>query len=112
PARAGYVESVWSARRLPSDQGNSRSFIGSHAYRGQPMLSRTTEGGESWSAPVGMANQNIFTIGNQIVVLPDGTLVDIFQKFQGSGVQPSPQLATESVMLSNDAGLTWSQTIA
>ena len=111
PTRPGYVYAVWDRGTFPSDQRNTRSFIGSHAYRGQPMLSRTTDGGESWSAPVGMANQNIFTIGNQIVVLPDGTLVDIFQKFQGSGVQPSPQLATESVMLSNDAGLTWSQPI-
>src|SRR2546422_1867369 len=89
PTRPGYVYAVWDRGTFPSDQRNTRSFIGSHAYRGQPMLSRTTDGGESWSAPVGMANQNIFTIGNQIVVLPDGTLVDIFQKFQGSGVQPS-----------------------
>jgi hypothetical protein len=109
PTRPGYVYAVWDRGTFPSDQRNTRSFIGSHAYRGQPMFSRTIDGGQSWSIPVGMSNSNIFTIGNQIAVLPDGTLVDIFQKFQGSGVQPSPQVATESVMLSGDAGLTWSQ---
>jgi hypothetical protein len=111
PTRAGYVYAVWDRGTFPSEQRNTRSFRGSHAFRGQPMFSRTTDGGQTWSAPVGMANQNIFTIGNQIAVLRDGTLVDVFQKFQGSGVQPSPQVATESVMLSRDAGLTWSQPI-
>ena len=111
PTRSGYVYAVWDRGTFPSDNRNARSFLGSHAYRGQPMFSRTTDGGQTWSAPVGLANQNIFTIGNQIAVLPDGTLVDVFQNFQGSGVQPSPNHATESVMLSSDAGLTWSQPI-
>ena len=111
PTRSGYVYAVWDRGTFPSDQRNNRSFIGSHAYRGQPMFSRTTDGGQTWSTPVGMSNSNIFTIGNQIAVLPNGTLVDIFQKFQGSGVQPSPQAATESVMLYGDAGITWSEPI-
>jgi len=111
PTRAGHVYAVWDRGTFPSEQRNTRSFLGSHAFRGQPMFSRTTDGGQTWSAPVGMANQNILTIGNQIAILPDGTLVDVFLKFQGSGVQPSPQIATESVMLSGDAGLTWSQPI-
>ncbi len=111
PTRPGYVYAVWDRGTFPSDRRNIRSFFGSHAYRGQPMFSRTTDGGQTWSTPVGIANQNIFTIGNQIAVLPDGTLVDIFLNFQGSGVQPSPNHATEAVMLSSDAGLTWSQPI-
>ena len=111
PARPGYVYAVWDRGTFPSDSRNFRSFFGSHAFRGQPMFSRTTDGGQTWSPAVGMANQNIFTIGNQIAVLPDGTLVDIFQNFQGSGVQPSPNHATEAVMMSRDAGLTWSQPI-
>src|SRR2546425_1544605 len=111
PTRAGYVYAVWDRGTFPSDNRNPRSFLGSHAYRGQPMFSRTIDGGQTWSAPIGMANQNIFTIGNQIAVLPNGTLVDIFQNFQGSGVQPSPNHATEAVMVSRDAGLTWSQPI-
>src|SRR5207245_9012646 len=76
PTRSGYVYAVWDRGTFPSDQRNNRSFIGSHAYRRQPMLSRTTDGGESWSAPVGMANQNIFTIGTQIVALQHGTRTD------------------------------------
>ena len=111
PTRPGYVYAVWDRGTFPSDRRNIRSFFGSHAYRGQPMFSRTTDGGQTWSAPLGMANQNIFTIGNQIAVLPDGTLVDMFLDGQGSGVQPSPNHAFEAVMVSGDAGLTWSQPI-
>jgi hypothetical protein len=111
PTRPGYVYAVWDRGTFPSDMRAFRSFLGSHAFRGQPMFSRTIDGGAHWSIPVGLANQNIFTIGNQIGVLPDGTLVDVFQKFQGSGNQPSPNPLTESVMLSRDAGVTWSQPI-
>jgi hypothetical protein len=54
------------------------------------MFSRTTDGGETWSTPISMAlNQNVFAQGNEIAVLPDGTLLNVFAiLFKGSGVQP------------------------
>jgi hypothetical protein len=111
PTRPGYVYAVWDRGTFPSEQRNPRSFFGSHAFRGQPMFSRTTNGGATWSTPVGMADSNIFTIGNQIGVLPDGTLVDIFQNFRGSGVQPSDNQGFAAVMVSHDAGSHWSPPI-
>jgi hypothetical protein len=111
PTRAGYVYAVWDRGTFPSDRRSPRSFLGSHAYRGQPMFSRTTNGGTTWSAPRALTNANVFTIGNQIVVLPDGTLVDVFAEFRGSGNQPSANQFFEAVMISRDAGRTWSQPI-
>jgi hypothetical protein len=111
PTRPGYVYAVWDRGTFPSEQRNPRSFLGSHAFRGQPMFSRTTNGGATWSTPVGMSNSNIFTIGNQIAVLPDGTLVDIFQNFRGSGRQPSDNQGFTAVMASHDAGSHWSPPI-
>jgi Neuraminidase (sialidase) len=111
PTRPGYVYAVWDRTTFPSDRRNPRSFLGSHAYRGQPMFARTTDGGATWSAPRALTNANIFTIGNQLAVLPDGTLIDVFADFRGAGNQPSANDFFEAVTISKDAGLTWSRPI-
>lgn len=111
PTRPGYVYAVWDRGSFPSDKLAPIATLHSFAYRGQPMFSRTTNSGTSWSAPVGIADTNLFTIGNQIAVLPDGTLIDLFAAFRGSGKQPSSNQFFEAVMISKDAGRTWSQPI-
>ena len=58
-----------------------------------------------------MSNANVFTLGNQIAVLPNGTLVDVFWTGRGSGLQPSPNQDFIGVMVSTDAGVRWSQVI-
>ncbi|HEX9331882.1 MAG TPA: sialidase family protein, partial [Anaerolineales bacterium] len=95
--------------------GENASFNALHsfAFRGDAMFSRTTNGGASWEAPRSIlpTNANLFTIGNQIVVLPDGTLVDVFGLGRGSGIQPSVNPFTHSLVRSTDKGLTWSRII-
>ena len=109
PTRPGFVRGVGS-RHLPQRQDGPDRHAALFAYRGQPMFSRTTNAGATWSTPVGMASSNIFTIGNQVVVEPDG-MADVFALFRGSGVQLSPNQFAEAVMISKDAGRTWSQPI-
>lgn len=100
---------TWIRGAIP---GENRSITGlqrSFAYRGQPMFSRTTDGGQTWSTPVAMTNQNIYAQGNQIVVLPDGTLVNQFAAlYKGAGVQPNPNQVFQAVIRSRDGGKTWS----
>lgn len=107
PTRPGFVYATWDRGNFPSDQRSPSSF-GAFSYRGFPMFSRTTDGGAHWSTPTTMTNANIFTIGNQIAVLPNGNLVDVTKVYQASGHQPNANAAYEGAFVSDDAGLTWS----
>jgi hypothetical protein len=110
PTSASRVYAVWDRIRHPGDQSASPGAFHSAAFRGDIMFSRTTNGGASWepARDVLARNANLFTIGNQIVVLPDGTLVDLFNMGKGSGKQHSPNQFTQSVIRSTDHGVTWS----
>ena len=112
PGNASIVYAVWDRSRFPSEHADFNA-LRSAAFRGPATFSRTTNGGATWSMPRNImpTNANLFTIGNQIAVLPDGSLVDVFELFHGSGRQPSPNQYTESLMRSTDKGLTWSQVI-
>ncbi len=106
---AGKAYATWIRGDLPgwdntSPVGQANSF----AFRGLPMFSGTADGGATWSAPVAMSNANLYMQGNQIVVLPDGSLVNVGAVlFRGSGVQPTPQQFFWAAMISKDDGKTW-----
>ncbi len=110
PANSNYVYAVWDRSRFPSDQA---SFNALHAFsfRGDTLFSRTTNGGASWepARTIFGPQSNMFSIGNQIVVLPNGDLVDIMFLGQGSGNQRSAW--DVAVLRSSNRGVTWSQPI-
>jgi hypothetical protein len=112
PIDSNFVYAVWDRSRKPGENASVNAGH-SFAFRGDAMFSRTTNGGATWEAPrrILPTNANLFTIGNQIVVLPDGTLVDVFGLGQGSGVQGSPNPFTNSLVRSSDKGVTWSRII-
>ena len=82
PTRTGYVYLVWAR------------FVG--GVLPINYLSRSIDGGRTWLTPTPLPDTGQF---NQIVVLPDGTLLDVY----GVG--------TYKVMRSTNAGLTWSAPI-
>lgn len=97
PTDSNYVYAVWDRLAL--------------AGGGPSLLARTTDGGMSWAAAVviydpGTASQ---TIGNQVVVLPNGTLLNVFTQLDpGPG---STTLASIRVIRSTDKGATWGPAI-
>lgn len=85
PHDSDFVYAVWDLLDLPQgatinpDRG---VFGGGLGFKGAALFARTTDGGQTWSQPEvlydpGGVNQ---TIGNQVVVLPDGTLINFFNE--------------------------------
>jgi hypothetical protein len=95
PTAPGYAYAVWSQ-------------LSGHGYsRGPEMFSRTTDGGQSWSTPSTIFDPGGGTAADpsQIVVLPDGTLIDFMDVGQ---TQNSNKVGTLSLIRSTDKGQTWS----
>jgi hypothetical protein len=96
PQDANYAYAVWNR----SDQGNRFT-------RSQTLFTRTTDGGVTWEPGrvIYTPGNDDGTIGDQIVVQPDGTLLDFFTEQLQKGNNISFQLC---IMRSTDHGLTWS----
>ncbi len=97
PTDPRFVYAVWD--RLDSD---------SH---GPSYLSRTTDGGATWEPARSIFDPglNRQTINNQVVVLPNGTLVNFFTQLDATpGLPANAQLL---LVRSNDKGVTWSAPI-
>jgi hypothetical protein len=107
PTRAGYAYATWIRFTHPADQRNSENAdFHSFAFRGQPMISRTTDAGAHWSTPEPMRESNTYMQGNQIAVGPDGTLYDVTANLF-RGAVANQQAVYMGVMRSQDAGLHW-----
>lgn len=108
-AGEGKAYATWIRGDLPGwDNINITGAFNSFAYTGRPMFSSTSDGGQTWTEPTAMINSIVFMQGNQIAVLPDGTLVDVgAMLFRGSGIQPTPQQYFWTTLVSKNGGKTW-----
>jgi hypothetical protein len=107
PFDSKYVYAIWDRLRKPGKSENL-SAENAFSFRGDTLFTRTTDGGATWEPARTIYTRTSLTgtIGNLIVVLPDGTLVDVFDFLQGSG-NNAPGYDTMA-MRSTDHGATWS----
>ncbi len=99
------VFAVWNRRVIPTDEHDT-------------MLARSRDGGRTWEEPVSIHRSergHQATIGNQIVVLPDGSLVNVFVENEfpigGPPLPPADLPERVRVVRSSDGGRTWSPAV-
>ena len=110
PTNAGLVYAVWD--RLVFPPGNRPSVVASFrssAFRGPTWFARSTNGGLSWepARQIYDPGQNDQTIGNQIVVQPNGTLVNVLTEFNNENSEQAPRRDDPRASL-HGPGVTWS----
>jgi hypothetical protein len=108
PTEPGRAYIVWDRHRA---QGEAGSASPSPQPSPQPspaqiMFARTIDGGESWDAARPIADTPGIPIGNQIAVLPDGSLVNVYLLVPSETDDPR---GTIEVIRSTDDGATWSE---
>lgn len=111
PTDEDYVYAVWDRLQLPQGTVINPERVFGFGFKGPAYLARSTNGGDSWepARKIYDPGANNQTIGNQIVVQPNGTVVDFFNEilnFKNSdgGTKFEFNLA---LIRSNDKGGTW-----
>ena len=102
PRNGRFVYAVWD-RLQTADPADPQSD-----FSGDTLFTRSTDNGRTWEPTRTILdfpdNSNIQTIGNQIVVLGDGTLVNAFNLIDNG-------LPLVAIQRSEDRGVTWSDPI-
>jgi hypothetical protein len=104
PTNADYAYAVWDRSRVALDEiGSQRALSLAAASGSDIMFSRTADGGLTWESPraIYAPKAEEWSIGNQIVVQPNGTLLDITELTTNAG-------NFVAVLRSTDKGATWS----
>jgi hypothetical protein len=110
PTDADLVYAVWDRLVFPpSERASVISGFVTAAFRGPAWFARSTDGGLTWepARQIYDPGQNDQTIGNQIVVLPDGTLVDVFNEIRNDN-RKGRAGSNVALLRSTDSGESWS----
>ena len=101
PRDARFVYAVW-------DELTGQTNPNSPSNLGPTWFARSTDGGASWEPARSIYDPgaDAQTIGNQIVVTTDGTLINVLSLITQNS-SPTPK-TTIAVLRSTDRGLTWS----
>jgi len=109
PTDAHFVYAIWDRLISPSNNSSARAFERSVSFHGPTWLARSTDDGVTWepARPIFDPKSQNQTIANQIVVLPDGTVVDGFTLLNGHKNAHGTRGGSVALLRSHDKGQTW-----
>ena len=110
PTNPSYVYAAWDRLVFPgSERASVVASFRTSSFSGPFWFARSTNAGLTWepARQIYDPGQRDQTIGNQIVVQPNGTLVNIFTEFNNENAKKQ-RGAFVRVMRSTDRGTTWS----
>jgi BNR repeat-like domain len=112
PTDSRFVYVTWQRIVAPSERASARAGVRAAAFRSLAWFARSDDNGESYELvkPILNPGNKAQTIGNQIVVRPNGDLVMVFNLIRNVG-NPRNRGFTVAVMRSTDKGDTWSAPI-
>ena len=112
PTDSDFVYVTWQRIVAPNETASARAAERAAAFRSIAWFARSDDNGASYDVvkPIFNPGNKAQTIGNQIVVLPNGDLVMLFDLIQNVGASGDRGL-TAAVMRSTDKGDTWSAPI-
>ena len=113
PTDSRFVYVTWQRIVAPSENASARAGVRAAAFRSLAWFARSDDNGATYDVvkPILNPGNNAQTLGNQIVVLPNGDLVMLFNLIRNVGANQNRGY-TAAVMRSTDKGDTWSSPIA
>ena len=109
PTRPNNVYAIWDRLVFPgSERASVVASFRTSSFSGPTWFARSTDQGQTWepAKEIWDPGQRDQTIGNQIVVQPIGTLVDIFTEFNNENAKKR-RGGFVRVLRSTDQGSTW-----
>jgi hypothetical protein len=109
PTDSHFVYAIWDRLFSPSEHSSATAYERSVSFHGPTWFARSTDDGVTWETahPIFDPKAINQTIGNQIDVLPDGTLVDGFNLINGAKNAHGTRGSNVAILRSHDKGVTW-----
>jgi len=114
PFNPSLVYATWQRIVSPSEHASQKAYENSASFYSTAWFARSHDGGESWepARPIykehGALTQ---TIGNQVEVLPNGTLINGFNLIHAATNRHRTRGYNVALVRSPDKGSTWSREI-
>jgi len=111
PFNANLVYATWQRIVSPSPRASQKGYENAFTWYSEAYFARSTNGGQSWETarPIWRERgRHMQAIGNQVEVLPDGTLINGFNMIRAISNRHRLRGYSVALVRSTDKGVTWS----